>query len=267
MGREPPNLASEDETSHIKDWDEFVLFGLAPEDVYTGTGLYDYVKKKATSAVNVIKDVSHKVFTGNTGMPPNVQRILDKFGHNYIKHIDIVRNPVGDALITALSIVSMGQFGRNLKNSPYDKLFHLKIIITLDNDHRISMEKVERVNLVENPKEVNLQQEIPCTMNGRYLTLSELYQNTMDYMGYDKFYDYSSRDNNCQHFILSVLLANGLGNEYDYEFVKQDTKELFADNTFLRKMANTVTDIGARFNVLTQGGAFVKKISKTPLRY
>jgi hypothetical protein len=74
----------------------------------------------------------------------------------------------------------------------------------------------------------------------------------------DRFYPYSARDNNCQNFILSVLKASGIGGERDYAFIKQDTKSLFGDESFLRKLSNTVTDIGARFNVLMQGGKIRK---------
>ena len=211
------------------------------------------IKHTAQKAFNTAKDVAHKVYTGDTGMPPNVMRILAKYGDELIRDIDIVRNPVGKALTGALSVASMGEFGRNLENAPYDKLFHLKIIIILQSGIRISLEKIERVNMTVNPKPVKDEESTPTPLNGQSITLSQLYENARDRMG-GKFYPYSARDNNCQNFILNVLQASGIGNQQDYEFVKQDTKELFGDNSFLRKASNTITDIGARFNVLQQGG-------------
>lgn len=219
----------------------------------TANNTFHKIENTANNTINTIKDVAHKVWTGDTGMPPNVQNILNQYGNQLITKIDIVRNPVGDALVGALSIVSRGNFGNNLKNAPYDKLYHLKIVITLQDGTRVSMEKVERVNLVVNPQPVKDEQGIPTTLNGKQLTLGQLYDNAKNYMG-GKFYPYSARDNNCQNFILSVLQASGIGNQQDYEFVKQDTKQLFGDDSFLRKASNTVTDIGARFNVLQQGG-------------
>jgi len=214
---------------------------------------YHRLETSATNTMNRIKDVANKVITGNTGMPPNVQKILDEYGSQLITKIDIVRNPVGAALVGALSIASLGQFGKNLADAPYDQLYHLKIIMTLQSGTKISLEKVERVNMVVNPKSVKDEEDMPASLNGKSITLNELYMNTQDAMG-DRFYFYSSRDNNCQHFIMSVFQANGLGNQQDFDFIKQDTKELFGDNSFLRKASNTITDIGARFNVLKQGG-------------
>jgi len=213
----------------------------------------DKIKSTATNVYNTAKDVAHKVYTGDTGMPPNVKKILEKYGDELIRDIDIVRNPVGKALTGALSVASMGEFGRNLQNAPYDKLFHLKIVITLQSGVRVSLEKVERVSMTVNPKPVKDEESTPTPLNGKSITLNQLYENARNKMG-GLFYPYSARDNNCQNFILNVLQASGVGNTQDYEFVKQDTKSLFGDNSFLRKASNTITDIGARFNVLQQGG-------------
>ena len=211
------------------------------------------IKSTAQSAYHTAKDIAHKVYTGDTGMPPNVKKILERYGNEVIRDIDIVRNPVGKALTGALSVASMGEFGRNLENAPYDKLFHLKICITLQSGTRVSLEKVERVSMTINPKPVKDEESTPTPLNGKTLTLNELYENARERMG-DRFYPYSARDNNCQNFILNVLQASGVGNTQDYDFVKQNTKELFGENSFLRKASNTITDIGARFNVLQQGG-------------
>jgi hypothetical protein len=232
-------------------WDS--IRGLANNVKDKAQNTFHRIENTANNAINTIKDVAHKVWSGDTGMPPNVQQILNQYGNQLISNIDIVRNPVGGALVGALSVASRGEFGKNLKNAPYDKLFHLKIVITLQDGTRVSMEKVERVNLVVNPQPVKDEEAIPTPLNGQQLTLGQLYDNAKNAMG-DRFYPYSARDNNCQNFILNVLQASGVGNQQDYEFVKQDTKSLFGNDTFLRKASNTITDIGARFNVLRQGG-------------
>lgn len=222
--------------------------------------MFNKVKDRATNiynkvedTVHKVRDIAHKVYTGDTGMPPNVKKILERYGDQLITKISIIRNPVGKALTGALSIASMGEFGRNLENAPYDKLFHLKICCTLQDGTHVSLEKVERVNMVINPKSVKDEEVIDTPLNGRKITLGELYENARNQMG-GLFYPYSARDNNCQNFILNVLQASGIGATHDYEFVKQNTKQLFGENSFLRKASNTITDIGARFNVLQQGG-------------
>jgi hypothetical protein len=90
------------------------------------------------------------------------------------------------------------------------------------------------------------------------LTLEFILDNARKIQG-GKFFKYSARDNNCQDFILAVLNGSNIGNQSDREFVKQDTKSLFGNMTGLRKLSNTVTDIGAKVNVITQGKGLSKK--------
>jgi len=217
-----------------------------------GKKAYKSAKNTASKIVSTAKDVATKVITGNTGMPPNVKSMLAKYGSSIISGLTIARNPVGSALISALNVASMGDFKKNLDNSPYDKLFHLKLIITLQNGIKLAFEKVERVSLTKYTKPVKGQEDMEIPVE-KQITLDQLYKNAEIAMG-DRFYPYSARDNNCQNFILNVLKASGIGGERDYNFVKKDTKSLFGDESFLRKLSNTITDIGARFNVLMQGG-------------
>ena len=71
-------------------------------------------------------------------------------------------------------------------------------------------------------------------------------------MGNDKFLGYSSRNNNCQNFILAILQSNNMANSQNVFFTKQSTQELFS--TSLRKITNTITDIAAAADIIRQGG-------------
>ena len=57
-------------------------------------------------------------------------------GDKLIRDINIVRNPVGKALTGALSLATGGEFGRNLENAPYDKLFQKKKKWQMENGSR-----------------------------------------------------------------------------------------------------------------------------------
>lgn len=220
------------------------------------TNLGKKAYKGAKSVVNKTTEVAKKVITGNTGMPPNVKKILDKDGDKIISKIVIARTPLGSALMSALNVASLGDFKKKLKDTPYDKLFHLKLIITLQNGTKLALEKEERVNLSNKTQPKKGQEEIDVPVD-KTITLNQLYHNAEIRMG-DRFYPYSAKDNNCQNFVLNVLQASNLGGSNDYEFVKQNTQSLFADDNYLRKLSNTLTDIGARFNVLMQGGKIRK---------
>ena len=86
------------------------------------------------------------------------------------------------------------------------------------------------------------------------ITINILLQNTKNKMG-NSFLTYSARDNNCQNFVLSLLESNGLSNSQNVLFTKQSTSALFS--TELRKLTNTITDIGAKFDVVREGGYLI----------
>ena len=86
------------------------------------------------------------------------------------------------------------------------------------------------------------------------ITINILLQNTRNKMG-NSFLTYSARDNNCQNFVLSLLEANGLPNSQNVLFTKQSTTGLFS--TEMRKFTNIITDIGAKFDIIREGGSLL----------
>ena len=70
----------------------------------------------------------------------------------------------------------------------------------------------------------------------------ENYQNKK---GKEKFFIYDGVNNNCQDFVLNLLQNSGLGNQSDYEFIKQDTEHLFEGLTTTRNIMKTATNTGA----------------------
>ena len=74
-------------------------------------------------------------------------------------------------------------------------------------------------------------------------------------MGKTSFLSYSAKDNNCQNFELSLLESNGLSNERNILLTKQSTSALFS--TELRELTNSVTDIGAKIDIIREGGKLI----------
>lgn len=80
----------------------------------------------------------------------------------------------------------------------------------------------------------------------RGLTVGRFVSNGAAFMG-PKWGKYSARDNNCQDFVVDMLHANGLLTLERNAWIKQDTKDLFDDDNYLRRFTNTITDAGAVF--------------------
>jgi hypothetical protein len=224
----------------------------------------EYSKSKITGGYlpNNLK-IAKALILGRNDHPPKVRNILKKYGGEIIVSYKIKRTPVSSLITSALSAVSLGEFGNRLKNSDYDELFHLFLEMTTQSGKRISVEKNAVINLEVSPptrpnEEVeNITSNIPSG-----LTINSLMNNTRKRMGESNYFNYNSKSNNCQDFILNILKSNNIGDESDVVFVKQDTDFLFKNLPVLQKIANATTNLGATVDVLTQGAGNKKKVLK-----
>ena len=177
----------------------------------------------------------NKVLEFKEHVPPSVKLALTKIGDKTIVSARLGRTPVQQIIQEVLNTVA-----------DVDELYHLFIELTLDNGHIWCLEKMDRINLVKqkrNKKDVEFLESFSVQK-----TVHELFTKTQTHMG-DKFLPYKSANNNCQVFIMGILDANGFNTPERTTFVKQDTKHIF-EHTALRKLANTITDIGGYTNAL-----------------
>ena len=205
--------------------------------------------KSLSSMYESAKSFVNKVVHGRQTLSPKVEKLLSEVGDATILSAEIGRTPVQSAITGIIKIVS---------STPYEKLFHLFIILQTTKGE-VRLEKNEVINMEKSgmPKDAE-SLKVPSIPSG--LTVKELVDNTSKFMGSD-FLGYSSKSNNCQDFQMAVLNSNHMNTPELTAFVKQDTASIFKDSNF-RKLANTVTDLAGRFDVVRQGGSLYRhKIS------
>jgi hypothetical protein len=199
------------------------------------------------------------VIYGRDDYPPKVRNILEQYGNQNFNKICIYRTPLSKLLMGALALASGNTIQQKINEQPYEKLYHLFMSFQTPKG-KVYFEKNEVINAFTSIKiskdtEIREINSIPSN-----LTINEALDKTKTRMG-DKFFKYQSANNNCQVFILNILQANNIGSKKDYDFIKQDTESLFKGNILFRKIANTVTDIGAKVNEITQGSGVDNKQS------
>lgn len=187
-------------------------------------------------------DYFRRVLNYKQNIPPNVIKALEQIGEKRITIGRVGRTPVQKIVQGAL---------RTIANVPYDELFHLFFELTVDGEKWI-IEKIERITLVKEDRSQKSGAEFTSSFPVNK-TVNELFKNTENFMG-DRFLPYQSNSNNCQVFIMGVLQSNGLSTPELTTFVKQDTRSIFKNSPYLRKFANTLTDLGGYFNAMFQGG-------------
>lgn len=201
--------------------------------------------------VGSVGDVFSKIVTGSTDFSPSVRKILDAEGNNLIQSIVVGRTPVNSAITMALNAVSQGQFQKNQDALNYDKLFHLFSEITLADGSQVRVEKNEVITMT-----MGFRQD-PDTERQDVITKAvsfrDLLGNARSKMK-QKFFAYDSANNNCQDFIMALIQASGLGSQENFEFIKQNTKQLFEKIPRTRALAKQITNLGQRINIARSGG-------------
>ena len=168
----------------------------------------------------------------NKDLSNTVKSYLNAFGDRPITGMKLVKNDVSKMIVNPLNTLS----GQN-----FDKLFHLGVLVEV-NRHWLILEKNATINLNARFSLKNrVQQVVNIPVD---LTLNKIFEKTRGRMGAN-FVRYSANQNNCQDFVLSVLESNGLMTPQLFDFVKQDTSSLFKDKPIIRKIVNSVTDLGS----------------------
>ena len=215
-----------------------------------------YPKKEYETSGGSIFDsirTAKAVVFGQTDFQPAQKELFKKYGHLVIISANIVRTSVESAIVKAMKIISKNKFQKNLDKAPFDQLYHLQLDVKLSNNTKILLEKIEVVNIEigKTKKDKMESEEIDQIPEG--ITLSQFVESGKKRMG-KNFFPYDSKSNNCQDFILNMLMASNMGTSEDYTFVKQDTDQLFKKTGKLGNIANALTDIGAKGNLLMKGG-------------
>ena len=190
---------------------------------------------------------------------PSVNKLLNKFGDDIIQEIIIFRKPINSTINKILNVLSIGQLNQNLKDANYDDLFHLFMVIILNNNNWLLIEKNERINIVKLKSIDNLVENKKVNLNNKKLTLEKLFVNTIENIGLDNFFIYKSHSWNCQNFIYNILKYNKLLNNELSEFILQDTQKIFYKLGYLKKLSDKITDTAANVNVLVEGGKLKNK--------
>jgi hypothetical protein len=190
---------------------------------------------------------------GRNDYPPKVRDILKEHGDSLITGMLLDRTPVQQLFIDILDKVSRGSFKERLKQTPYDKLFHLRLDITVKKGNSfttLGLEKNEVINIVVNPTRNKHAETRTISNLPQNLTINKILMGAQKIQG-DKFFKYSAVDNNCQDFIMAILNGSNIGNEEDRAFVKQSVSGLFDNKT--AKFANFITTLGRKFNEFIYG--------------
>lgn len=178
--------------------------------------------------------------------------VINQIGNKIITKYYLRRQPIQQALSTALNIISLQTFNRFLRNENIDKFFHLSIILFTDDNRPILFEKNQTVSCRFTDDNYKNGAEIIPVRPIRQMTLNDVINGMKRIQGEHSFFKYDAFHANCQDFVMAFLGAMGQANLYQ-TWVKQDIKKLVQQiPSYMNKFTNIVTNIGNKFDEYTQ---------------
>jgi len=100
----------------------------------------------------------NKILEFKENVPQNVKKALNRIGDKQIISARCGRTPVQAVIQGALRAVA---------DVPYDNLFHLFIELTLDNNQKWVLEKIERINLVKGDRSKKIRSRIHSAISSK----------------------------------------------------------------------------------------------------
>ena len=174
--------------------------------------------------------------------PPKDRAVIAQVGDEKVTKITLYRYPI--------SISQFAKFIGALKNTPYDDLIHIGVVI---NDKYLT-EKDAVLTFERNgvPKQSTSTLDVPVGL--KEFTINEMIDKTRAKMGSERFSTYKALSWNCQDYLKYMLDANGLSTAETTKFILQDLEQITKNlPSYTNAIANFFTGAKAVVNRLIQG--------------
>lgn len=243
------------------------LLNMPDEDI-EGGGLFDFLKSAGKKVKDLASNVGQRikgVVLGRNDYPPAERTLIDKYGNMPIKSICLYREPLEKSVNTLTNVLSAGQMGQLKKKYSFDEMYHLFMVITVQESQDklvpILIEKNEVINIHEYPNVNPNAQKLDLHLSPKFnYTFKQFLDNGQRVMG-SRYFTYDPFDNNCQVFIASLISANPpleQDNPNAQKFIMQDVQGLKTElNPVSRALFRGTTGLAGRMNVLLKGYGFI----------
>lgn len=194
-----------------------------------------------------LKGIAHALKGVRMNFKPAMREILSKLGDIPVVDMAVCRRPLSSKFTSILGFFNKAT---GSKGETHDKLFHLMIVLSLSNGAVVQLEKNEDLNIDYYKKSTVdevIQMQVP-----QQTTLNILLQNAISRFGNKRIFEYDAFSNNCQQFVMDVLVANNVQlNDVEKKFILQNVSELVP--TWAQRIAHGVTSFYNRLKMAVVG--------------
>jgi hypothetical protein len=213
--------------------------------------------KQKLSGGDILDPIKRFINGQRDHAPPSVRNKLKEIGGDRIIWLQAARIPLPEAIAALGNYLSHGELDRERERQGYESIYHLSLIITLENELSYRLEKAHTISLT-NYKPIYGEELIDIPMNSKKkLTLRTMIANGESYEGLEAFYKYRPFDTNCQNFVDAIIKSNDQTLDSTKEidtFVRQDSQKFKeALGPTGTKIAENATDLAARVDRAVHG--------------
>jgi len=187
---------------------------------------------------------AYKLLTGRYPGERAVKQLLETHGERRIAAVNVVREPIKGIYRWLINVATGGRFEEAVQKAGHDQLWHLGVVIRLDNGLAFTLEKNQKVTVSPSKAYGRESQYRPVRVPAG-LTLAALITNALRAAGRERFFVYDAFSTNCQQFIATILNANGMMTPELRRFVYQDVAAIAKDLGWWPHIFQAVTDAAA----------------------
>jgi len=199
-----------------------------------------------------IKEVVNTLLPTRKQFPPKVRKIIQDNSNKNIVSITVGRNPVQKKVTTLLNLLSLGKVEEAQKDLNYDDLYHLFMLVGLDDGKTLLVEKNAVINMEYVRPDYQAKDKVSVNVN-HDIKFGEMIENAVNHVGPD-IYLYNAQTNNCQVFISNLLLYSGLLTNELSGFISQDiVKVLETSPGYIEQITNFATELNAKWDRFVHG--------------
>jgi len=208
----------------------------------------------------ILQDIIHFLMGVRRKLPPKGRKLLETHGNKRIVQITLFRQPISKALEVLGNILSLGKWDSVKKQLHYDSMFHLGMILELQDGKILTTEKNQTPELNNNITYNRQAQFKNVPLKGKRITLTQFFSDGFKFHG-ESVYSYNASTANCQIYVCKMLQGNGLCSPEIEKWVKQDALIVMKTLPDIpKKFIDKLLEFASRADVLIKGAGLKKKI-------
>ena len=187
--------------------------------------------------------------------PLAINNFLKLHGNKSIRRIIVSRIPVSAKVQYLAEIITLGQWSSNMKKLNYDDVYHLFMLVELDDGLLFKIEKNSRVDITLNNNKLG---DTMINITDINNTLNDMFDNAEKMYGGERLYRYDPFKTNCQVLLIDLLTAINKITPELRTYIMQNAAAL-VENDVLKYIAKISTDAIARTRYTIEGGKINKR--------